>query len=112
MKLIRLKDLPETGASDNPEVIKKVILSKGLMPGLMMFSRCFFKSGQETFKHKHPTMFETYYVLEGEGIVNINGKDYTMKPDDCIVIEPGEEHFVKNPGPGPLSYLYFGIATD
>ena len=110
MKLVHLKDLPEAGASDNPEIIKKVILKSGLQPRLMMFSRSFFKPGQVTFKHQHPTMFETYYVLEGRGVVN--GQDYEMKIDDCLVIEPGEEHFVKNAGPGPLSYLYSGIATD
>jgi len=39
------------------------------------------------------TSHRVYFVIEGEGIFNINGKESSVKEKDVIVIEPMMEYF-------------------
>lgn len=39
--------------------------------------------------HFHKKMTEFYYILEGEGEVELNGKAYNVGPNSVVLIEPG-----------------------
>jgi mannose-6-phosphate isomerase-like protein (cupin superfamily) len=39
--------------------------------------------------HYHKGFTETYYFLEGEGQIELNGKLYTAKPGTAVIIRPG-----------------------
>lgn len=42
--------------------------------------------------HYHRTMTEIYYILEGEGSVELDGTTITVRPGDAILIKPGCRH--------------------
>ncbi len=42
--------------------------------------------------HYHKKMTEVYYVLEGEGAVEINGQDVPVKRGTAVMIKPGSFH--------------------
>lgn len=42
---------------------------------------------------------EIYYILEGSGILQMNGKDIPVTAGDCILTKPGSSHGLK-PLPG------------
>ncbi|MEN6320336.1 MAG: cupin domain-containing protein [Syntrophaceae bacterium] len=52
--------------------------------------------GNSVGYHKHEGDFELYYVLEGEGIVNDNGFETTVKKGDVVRTGNGEFHSIKN----------------
>jgi len=54
------------------------------------------ESGNSVGYHKHDGDFELYYVLEGEGIVNDNGFETTVKKGDVVRTGKGEFHSIKN----------------
>ena len=54
--------------------------------------------GNSVGHHKHEGDFELYYVLEGEGIVNDNGFETTVKKGDVVRTGYGEFHSIKNVG--------------
>jgi len=42
--------------------------------------------------HYHKKMTEIYYILEGEGAVELNGKDVPVRPGTAVLIKPGTFH--------------------
>lgn len=112
MKLIHLNDIEEAGISHNPEIKKKVIFGKDYIPKLMTFGQATFQPGQAVETHKHDTMYEVFYVQSGKTEFIVNGEKIELSPNDCISIEPGELHSQKNISSEPVTWLYFGIATD
>ena len=54
--------------------------------------------------HSH-TYDEVIYVVEGEGILHLGGRDTPIGPGTCIHLPPLEEHCLENTGPVPMRVL-------
>ena len=55
--------------------------------------------------HYHTQNQKAYVTLEGEGIINVNGKEVSMTPETMIHIEPNEIHFVEKVTKAPLRFI-------
>ena len=42
--------------------------------------------------HYHKKLTEIYYILEGEGEMELDGELFAVKPGDAILIKPGCRH--------------------
>jgi mannose-6-phosphate isomerase-like protein (cupin superfamily) len=42
--------------------------------------------------HYHKRLTEIYYVLEGEGAMELDGERHAVRPGDAILIKPGCRH--------------------
>ena len=58
--------------------------------------------------HTHKVQEQVYHVLEGEGMMEMDGKRKVVRKHDVIYIPPGVEHAIYNTG---LSDLTFIVAT-
>jgi len=47
-------------------------------------------------RHRH-IMEEVYYVVSGEGIMEINGVEQRLRKGDAVCILPNERHSIRNP---------------
>jgi quercetin dioxygenase-like cupin family protein len=56
-------------------------------------------------KHSHKVREQIYHVLEGEGVMEIDGKDYVVRKNDVIFLPPGIEHSISNSGLNDLVFL-------
>lgn len=54
--------------------------------------------------HYHKGQTETYYFLEGEGTMELDGKRFPVKPGMALMIRPGTRHRAI-PDKGPLKIL-------
>ena len=61
--------------------------------------------GTSTLRHRHPEAEEVYYVLRGEGALEIGGVVEAVTPGDARLIPPGVEHRATAMGPEPLVIL-------
>ncbi|HYA14329.1 MAG TPA: cupin domain-containing protein [Syntrophales bacterium] len=61
--------------------------------------------GNSVGYHSHEGDFELYYVLEGEGILNDNGFETTVRKGDVVRTGNGESHSVKNIGDKNLELI-------
>ena len=109
MDKISISSIPLTEVSHAPGVMKQVILANGRVPSLTNFSRAMLSSGQETEPHTHKDMSEVFFVVEGAGVFYIDNTPIDATVGDCVLIEPGEQHHIKNAAKEPLVLLYFGI---
>ena len=59
--------------------------------------------------HKHKVQEQVYHVLDGEGLMEIDGKHHVVRKHDVIFLPPGVEHSIANTG---LVDLVFLVATS
>src|SRR6201996_4114775 len=56
-------------------------------------------------RHKHKVQEQIYHVLEGEGLMEIAGKNHVVRKHDFIFLPPGVEHAISNSGLVDLVFL-------
>jgi len=61
--------------------------------------------GQSTVGHHHLQTEEIYYVLEGQGLMQVGEETRAVATGDAIAIPPGAFHQITNTGPGVLKFL-------
>ncbi|MHC4993577.1 MAG: cupin domain-containing protein [Planctomycetota bacterium] len=42
--------------------------------------------------HYHKSMTEVYHVLEGEGVIELDGESHPIRPGSTVMIHPGCRH--------------------
>lgn len=71
----------------------------------LSLARAIVEPGASTLRHRHGEAEEIYYVLRGEGALEIGGAIERVGPGDAHLIPPGVEHRVTAVGPEPLVIL-------
>ena len=62
-------------------------------------------SGGETFLHRHPVSEEIYHVTAGQGVMELDGERFAVRPGDSVRIAPEAAHRLFNEGVEPLRVL-------
>jgi len=58
------------------------------------------------FQHLHSHEPEQmYYILDGYGLMSVDGEEQTVQAGDCIFFPPSAVHGLKNTGDGVLRYI-------
>lgn len=55
--------------------------------------------------HTHRVQEQVYHVLEGEGLMEIDGRRQVVRRHDVIFIPPGVEHGIANTGLTDLTFI-------
>jgi mannose-6-phosphate isomerase-like protein (cupin superfamily) len=63
--------------------------------------------GGRVSRHVHSDEEQAYFVLEGEGVVVLNDKQYKIKKGYAVFIPLNTPHEVINTGATPLKYVFF-----
>lgn len=61
--------------------------------------------GQATLRHRHRQSEEVYFVLSGEGVVEVAARQQPVQAGDAVLIPPGAEHRATCLGDTPLRLL-------
>ncbi|MEA2475121.1 MAG: hypothetical protein QOE06_3036 [Thermoleophilaceae bacterium] len=61
--------------------------------------------GSHTAAHYHRATEEIYFFTSGAGRMRLGEEEREVASGDCVVIPPGTEHKLWNPGPEPLVLL-------
>ena len=70
-----------------------------------------FKPGEVCEEHIHPTMYEYFFFIDGEGTYKINNKKYHIEPNSFLEIPAGLRHSLHADKDKELCFVYWGIAT-
>ena len=60
---------------------------------------------QATERHYHRNTEEIYFVLKGQGKLEVDGETSQMRPGDAVLIPPGAWHTLENNGTSELRIL-------
>jgi mannose-6-phosphate isomerase-like protein (cupin superfamily) len=55
--------------------------------------------------HTHKLQEQVYHVLEGEGMMETDGRQQVVRKNDVIFIPPGVEHAISNTGFTDLTFI-------
>ncbi|MEK6926600.1 MAG: cupin domain-containing protein [Nanoarchaeota archaeon] len=66
-----------------------------------------FKPNTSVKPHYHKKTYEIFFVLEGEGMMKLNNKDFRCKPGDFFLCQPNDIHEVVNDTLMDFVYLVF-----
>src|SRR5262249_16327878 len=55
--------------------------------------------------HRHLTQEQVYHVLEGEGLMEVDGESRVVRKHDFIFLPPGVDHSIANTGLVDLVFL-------
>jgi mannose-6-phosphate isomerase-like protein (cupin superfamily) len=47
-------------------------------------------------RHYHQVVSETFYFLEGDILMWVEGKEFRAKAGDIVTVEPNEKHWLEN----------------
>jgi mannose-6-phosphate isomerase-like protein (cupin superfamily) len=61
--------------------------------------------GKSSIPHYHKNRQETYYILQGEGTMVLDGEKLVLHPGTAIIILPEETHYIENKGIVDLEFL-------
>lgn len=62
--------------------------------------------GQKLGGHYHEQVEETFYVLQGQGIFTVNGRDYPAREGDAFRMESEDRHDIRNESNQPLKLVF------
>ena len=62
--------------------------------------------------HKHRIQEQIYHILDGEGLMEIEGERTVVRRDDVIFIPPGVEHAIYNTGMTDLRFIVVTSPAD
>lgn len=63
-------------------------------------------------RHTHSVQEQVYHILEGEGLMEIDGKRRVVRRHDVIFIPPGVEHGIANAGLTDLTFIVVTTPVD
>ncbi|RKX96008.1 MAG: cupin domain-containing protein [Spirochaetes bacterium] len=106
MHKINIDEIPERSINKNymeGVSIRYLIVEEFGAPNFEM--RYFeLQKGAKTSFDKHAYEHEVF-VLRGKGRLVVNGKDYYLRLNDAVLIEPWEEHQLFQVGDEPFGFL-------
>ncbi|WP_369018950.1 dimethylsulfonioproprionate lyase family protein [Thermatribacter velox] len=68
--------------------------------------------GCSTRGHQHPPLEEVYFVLSGQGIMEIDQDRFEIKAGDVVYIPFGKFHRAENPHSHALSYVWVTVKKE
>ena len=69
--------------------------------------RIVYHPGDTAAAHYHTGCHHLFYVLDGEGLMYVDGKSHRMVPGMVAVVAPGETHWFENDSPENFSFVEF-----
>ena len=88
------------GALSKPLIMPETASSKHIDYRISMYQPMAYVA-----RHKHKVQEQIYHVLEGEGLMEIEGKNHVVRKHDFIYLPPGVEHAISNTGLVDLVFL-------
>lgn len=55
--------------------------------------------------HVHKVQEQVYHILDGEGLMEIDGQKTVVRQHDVIFLPPGAWHSIRNTGLGNLTFI-------
>ena len=85
--------------------LDRMLLAEGLDPDRLHLHISEIEPGTRAHPpHTHEGV-EAFYLLEGEGVVEVEGETYPLRANEAVVLDPAVIHGLVNTGPGKMRYI-------
>ena len=104
MDVFNINDVPAFITKDGSE-IRELLAYRNSCIRRQSLAEARLPAGGVTTPHRHLKTEEIYYILEGEGLMQIDMEARPVGPGDAIAIPPGALHQISNTGKELLKFL-------
>jgi mannose-6-phosphate isomerase-like protein (cupin superfamily) len=104
MDLRQLEQVPAFITKDGSE-IRELLAYRNSCIRRQSLAEARVPPGGATTPHRHPQTEEIYYILEGQGRMQVDDQACDVGPGDAIAIPPGAAHQITNLGDKTLRIL-------
>ena len=96
---------------ERPGVYRRLIASRDeLSDGrIQMINWAHLPVGHAFRAHYHQDMEETFVIMTGQCVMEVEGNRVELGRGDALVVAAGEVHSMRNTGDEPVDYLVVGI---
>jgi mannose-6-phosphate isomerase-like protein (cupin superfamily) len=63
------------------------------------------RPGSQQAPHVHPSQEQAYVIIRGRGEMTVGGETREVGEGTLVLVPPGHEHAIRNPGPDQLTYV-------
>ena len=102
---IRARDRAEAFTTKDGSTIRELLGLTTAPVRSQSLAEATLQPGQKTERHYHAESEEFYYVLAGEGEMEIDGERSPVGRGDAILIPPGAWHEIAQTGASELRFL-------
>jgi mannose-6-phosphate isomerase-like protein (cupin superfamily) len=89
-------------------IARRLFTGDDFRSSLFFFNESSLQPGSSYGDHPHTGDEEVYFIVEGRGIMQVDGEEQEVGPGDAILTQPGSHHSLRNTGDGPLKVLVVG----
>jgi len=107
MKITDWKEIQQPLETESGEIIYELV-GNAQNDGHQLnhsLARIIIPPGKSSSAHYHKISEETYYILQGEGQMQVNEKDFKLHPGNACYLAPGDIHRIANEGDVDLEFL-------
>jgi len=108
--IIRARDASSIPVNHKGTFDKNVIVSNGVVPGLLQCATVVLREVDVIESHLHESMTEIFYILSGELSVSLDSVHHSLTQGDSFVVFPGVMHGIAAMSEAKL--FYFNIESD
>ena len=102
---IRARDRAEPFTTKDGSTIRELLGNATAPVRNQSLAEATLAPGQKTERHYHAESEELYYVLEGEGVMEVDSERARVGPGDAVLIPPGAWHQIEAGGASQLRFL-------
>lgn len=108
---LHVNDLTPSEVRHNPLISRLQFFSDFAGGHLVGASIATHSYGVACGRHTHRGAAEMFFVLEGEGVVEVGGDMHEVREGSLIVVPPGVEHNVIGTSAQPSLRLFYALAV-
>lgn len=102
---IRARDAAEPFVTTDGSTIRSLLDRSNAPVAHQSLAEATIEAGGATVRHHHRLSEEIYYLVEGSGVMEIDGEERPVGVGDAILIPPGARHRIRASAGGPLRLL-------
>ena len=104
MDVCNQDEVPPFVTKDGSE-IRELLAYRNSCIRLQSLAEARLAPGAATTPHYHKKTEEIYFILQGQGEMQLDGQRRRVRPGDAIAIPPGSVHTIRNTGSEVLRFL-------
>jgi mannose-6-phosphate isomerase-like protein (cupin superfamily) len=104
MDIVNINQVPAFTTKDGSE-IRELLSHRNSCIQQQTLAEARLTPGASTIAHHHLKTEEIYYILEGQGRMQVADETQEVTVGDAIAIPPGSVHQMRNTGNGVLKFL-------
>ncbi len=77
--------------------------------GIKFYHDNILQPGDSIGEHLHKNDEEMYIIIDGSGVMKVDGRDEDVGPGDVCITRKGHSHSLLNTGKSPMHFLVIGV---